>query len=278
MLEIKPVASTSKLLPPSVEDGTLPITPSDVVVGDSDSCNSPGDVKVGLTCLPRPVTSRGLLDFPSIAAPEEPEVDTDSNNTVLHRTCQLFPTDVSMVEAALQGYPKSIRKRAVIPVLASQLSLEALLENCSNSSRSSFYEPYTLPLHISLTHKASLQVIQCLVQAGGPGLLLEQDGVAGHTPLTLALDASPHDNDLITLLLESNPKAAEVATKLHGNLPLHFACLKGAPKPIVRQLISLYPEAQTVPNKAGRMPFDGTTKNQYQPLCDAFMSEEKSYF
>jgi hypothetical protein len=204
----------------------------------------------------------------------------------LHRTCQLFAQNAAIVEAALQGYPNSVSRRAVIPPLVFPPEHKKKpATSTRNTPDLQQREDFTLPLHIALSHQASLPVVQLLVNAGGVKLLLFKDGPNGVSPLMLALENflrqqqaiaarvgqpinSHSDNqvksasaEIVKFLLRANPEAVSLARQKDQTLPLHLLCAAlSVPSKLVMELLHqvtiIFPQAVFQQNNRGLTPMD----------------------
>lgn len=151
--------------------------------------------------------------------------------TLLHQSCRLYPTTNAVVESALRVDPDAVRR----PV--------------SGEGKNS----YGYPINVALSHRASVEVLAMLVNAG-PDVLVKKDGSEGSGSLGIALAAN-WDLNVIDLLLNANRECASVADR-RGNYPLHIAVSAGLPLTTVKRVLIAYPQAQEMRNFHSQTPLE----------------------
>ena len=195
-----------------------------------------------------------------------------ATNFNLHRVCNFFASKREVVEIALALDPSAIRRKAD-PVVAQQNSsgaattvvtanhnnnkptssswvvLGSVLQKCGLSR-----ERYSYPVNIALQNKASMDVLELLVQHGRD-VLVEKDGYERTGSLSIALCQRPCDLDLIDLILFANVQGIMV-TDRKLNYPLHVACAKGASVDVIMRLYHHYPAALFQQNFNSETPLD----------------------
>ena len=77
---------------------------------------------------------------------------------------------------------------------------------------------------------------------------------SGRPPCIGQLLTAPPSTEVVRALLEAHPAAASTASRVRGNLPLHFATIEHAPVGVVAALHAAYPEGAAVRNNAGHLP------------------------
>ncbi|CAB9508682.1 expressed unknown protein [Seminavis robusta] len=112
---------------------------------------------------------------------------------------------------------------------------------------------YTTPVHIAIAQGTALSVLKLIVQTG-PSVLLKRDGPHGLTPLALSLETNPRDKQLHRYLLETQPKAARLASSYGQKLPLHIACQQQVDIQVFMALIQANPSALYHSNSKGLTP------------------------
>lgn len=115
-------------------------------------------------------------------------------------------------------------------------------------------EMYSFPLHLAIAKGASTEAIELLMDAD-PSVLVVRDGPHHDTPLLAVLRTSPTRLDVVDAIIVTQPFCASIKDD-QGNTPLHLACHQGAPLDVVRHLTILYPEAMSMTNLQGKLPFD----------------------
>lgn len=88
-----------------------------------------------------------------------------------------------------------------------------------------------LPIHAAIRHGAAREVVLKLLEFGAVG----SPGSSGDFPLHLALKAPEIDAEVVTKLLELAPEVAR-QQEANGDLPIHLAIQRGAPRPVVLKL------------------------------------------
>lgn len=121
-----------------------------------------------------------------------------------------------------------------------------------------------LPFFWALSYGASQEVLRLLLEAN-PEAANERHPREGWTPLHYAEQL---DQAAVSLLLEKCPGALSVRDKA-GQLPLHWAAAHNAPCEVIEVLLKAYPGAAHERDNAGRVPYvhakDG---NASQALLD----------
>jgi hypothetical protein len=201
---------------------------------------------------------------------EKKSCEEDKSNTCVHRACQLFPETVDTINSALLSDPDAIRRYEKLDQLNSRSTMKwALMKGSiiplfNYSRKRRIMESYQLPINIALKYKASIEVVNLLIDAGSDALLLP-DGSEGSYSLGIALNTKQNDLDLIQLLLISNPKSI-MTTDRRQNYPLHIACSKGSNLQVIRFLYTKYPEAALKKNFNGDTALNIAERNTI--MCD----------
>ena len=113
------------------------------------------------------------------------------------------------------------------------------------------------PLLMAIQNGTTCPVVETMLWGNRDNLLLHTNKF-GETALHLALCHAENDHGVTTMLLESSKNAFLVQTKdkKQGNLPIHFAAMRGSYVIIVKQLLRLYPDSIFEKNGAGKTPLD----------------------
>jgi hypothetical protein len=167
----------------------------------------------------------------------------ENTRTLLHRACQQYPRQKSVIKAALQKDRSAVLRRAFIPGRSAKNKANAGLAP----------EPYQLPINIALSHNASIEVLDILVKSD-PSQLSQRDGIHGINSLCLALEKRPNDVAVLGMFLVTHPGLVRQHCDDHQNTPLHVACQRGSA--IVRQLFRLHPASLFERNESGMTPMD----------------------
>lgn len=114
---------------------------------------------------------------------------------------------------------------------------------------------YSYPLHIAIYQKASLEVLQILVEVG-PLVLLQEDGPLSLTPLSLALATHPQEVNMHTFLLAKDALPVRMPNARCRDLPLHIACQHCAPPVTLTMLVLECRQAVFEKNSNGLSPCD----------------------
>ena len=182
-------------------------------------------------------------------------------NFNLHRVCNFFAAQKEVVEIALALDPSAIRRKAdavtkktsshttAAAASTSTWVLGSILQKCGLSQ-----ERYSYPINIAIQNKASMDVLELLVNHG-KDVLLEKDGYERAGSLSIALCQRPCDLDLIDLLLFANVQGIMI-TDRKLNYPLHVACAKGASVDVIMRLYHHYPAALFQQNFNSETPLD----------------------
>ena len=105
--------------------------------------------------------------------------------SLLHNTCKLFPTTLSVIESAVHLDPEAIH--TAIPTLCSaKHTRNTSMSHHQHSPMSSTANVYSFPLNIALQHNASNDVISFLMQKY-PAVLTKLDGPNQTGSLSIAL-------------------------------------------------------------------------------------------
>jgi ankyrin repeat protein len=117
-----------------------------------------------------------------------------------------------------------------------------------------------LPLHHACQSGASLEVIQCLVEACPLSLAVTTE--SGYLPLHLCLLSSTKQEpaliDVVRYMLSKDqyPDAIRIPAVTDGMLPLHCACYYGANTAVIQTLLELWPLGASQANKENKTPLD----------------------
>ena len=145
---------------------------------------------------------------------------TDIAASLLHNTCKLFPTSLSVIESAVQFDPEAIH--TAIPTMCSTKHTPGTAvshdfnKNTSHSrsppsSTAAIRNFYSFPLNIALQYNASIDVIAFLLQLY-PDVLTKIDGPNQTGSLSIALSAINADE------IEECTTATTQATRENGNM------------------------------------------------------------
>lgn len=178
-----------------------------------------------------------------------------ASSSELHRACRSNSSDIaSHILSIIKFDHSAVRSRAQL----ARLTVDP----------GSFYrherqpqEPYTLPINLVLLHQSpdNPKALGLLAKAGADVLTLP-DGPDQEGSLSIALKLYPQNWALVDLLLKANPACAMV-TDMRQNLPLHIACLRGSPLPVIRRLYLANPRAMYQPNWNGEAPYHIVQRN-----------------
>jgi hypothetical protein len=160
-------------------------------------------------------------------------------SSLLHQSCRLYPTTAPVVESALRIDPEAIRR--AVPV-----TLETGQTKKSQNV-------YGYPVNVAMTHRASMEVLKMLVEAG-PDVLCQKDGTDGSGSLGIAL-CNKCDVAVLNLLIQANPLCVSVSDR-RGNYPLHVAVNHGFPIEVVKRLYIMHPKALQMKNFHSETPLD----------------------
>jgi hypothetical protein len=189
--------------------------------------------------------------------PTKGEEATPVPQPLLHRLCQAFPTNASVIQTALILEPEAVRQPVSLPLLSTS-------KNSTNGNGKiwAFKAPalkskatrkdYQYPINIAINNGASCDVIQVLAFAA-PEVLIKPEGVQGLTTLQIALLKQPKNHKLVETLLHANPAAATILTN-HQNTLLHMACQRACPLSVVRAFYKANPRALQCRNFHGETP------------------------
>jgi hypothetical protein len=226
--------------------------------------------------------------------------------SALHKACQLFPCNPSIIEAALETDPEAIRRRTLIPAIVvshhqtTSSNVPSVVRDWWESKESpaakrrkrqqqpppppptiALPEPFQLPINIALHHHANLSVLHLLVQAD-PSMIAQPDGIQGFNSLCLALQIRPkYDDfmDVIVMLLANNPDCVKTVVEQYDeNTPLHIACLQygkdtasksssSSLLQVITHLVQIFPEAMFHYNANALRPVD-IVEQQQAPSCE----------
>jgi hypothetical protein len=171
--------------------------------------------------------------------------DTMDYNSLLHNSCKLYPTTITIVESALRFDPEGIRRK---------VSIVCERNMGGQTSKLQAVERYVYPINIALRFNAALDVLQ-LLASKGPEVLMESDGLDHMSSLGIAL-ALGHQTKVIYLLLSTNPRSARTRDR-YSNLPLHVAVRQPSiTLEIVEMVHMAFPEAIKARNFHGQTPLD----------------------
>jgi hypothetical protein len=189
---------------------------------------------------------------------------TSTPPPLLHRLCQAFPTNASVIQTALMLEPEAARQVVSLPVLSTSKD-----STCGNGKIWSFHAPafkftktdqikktkrrdYQYPVNIAINNGASCEVIQILASAA-PEVLVQLEGVQGLTTVQIGLQKQPKNHKLVEILLQANPEAAAIRTS-HENTLLHLACQRACPLAMVQTIYRADPTALHHRNFHGETP------------------------
>jgi ankyrin repeat protein len=177
---------------------------------------------------------------------------TDSAKFLLHQACHLFPTNPTVVCSALMLDESNLYKR----VLTSERA------KSKNETLSS------LPLHIAIECKGSLEVLQHLTRAA-PEIVAFKDGPNDCNAISALLYQKRFALDILSMLIRMSPEALLVVDRLQ-NTSLHVACAQGAPLEVVDMLYEAQPKALFRRNMLGLTPLQ---LSQQTGLCSMEVSD-----
>lgn len=150
---------------------------------------------------------------------------TDMAASLLHNTCKLFPTSLSVIESAVQFDPEAIH--TAIPTFCSTKHLPGTSvshdfnkhpppQYSPTSSTAAIRNVYSFPLNIALQYNASMDVIAFLVQLY-PNVLTKVDGPNQTGSLSIAL-SSINLEEVEKDATDANSTAVTKSTDGNGNL------------------------------------------------------------
>ena len=116
----------------------------------------------------------------------------------------------------------------------------------------------SFPMLMAIENGASCHVIEKMLARHREEHLLHLTNKYYETALHLALMRPTFDDGLIPMLLQTTQASLMVQTReaRHGNLPIHIAAIMGCSEPIVKELLSLYPDSIFEKNSDGMTPLD----------------------
>lgn len=219
--------------------------------------------------------SLDALSFPSIAklsmeskhqvrtvTPTKQDA-TPTPPPLLHRLCQAFPTNVSVIQTALMLEPEAVRQAVSLPVLSTSkdrygngkiwsFKAPAFKSTKKGHMNKTKRRDYQYPVNIAINNGASCEVIQVLASAA-PEVLIKPEGAQGLTTIQLALQKEPKNYKLMEVLLQANPAVATIPT-IHQNTLLHLACQRACPLAMVQAFYRANPKALHHRNFHGETP------------------------
>ena len=185
--------------------------------------------------------AQSSVPTPSPAAQQGGGGNFETSN-LLHQSCRLYPTTAPVVESALRIDPGAVRRPVAVQA-----------ESGGQAKKSQKQNVYGYPVNVAMTHGATLEVLNMLVEAG-PDVLVQKDGTTGSGSLGIAL-SHKCDVAVLNLLVEANPKCVTVSDR-RGNYPLHVAVSQAFPIEVVKRLYSIYPKALQMKNFHSETPLD----------------------
>jgi ankyrin repeat protein len=126
----------------------------------------------------------------------------------------------------------------------------------------------SLPLHIAIEYKGSLDVLQHLTQAA-PEIVAWKDGPNNCNAISALLYQKRFDMEVISMLIRMHSEALLITDRLQ-NTSLHVACAQGAPLALVDLLCEAYPQALLQRNILGLTPLQISQQNG---LCSIEVSD-----
>ncbi|CAB9514917.1 expressed unknown protein [Seminavis robusta] len=192
-------------------------------------------------------------------AEPEPEPEQAACPYLLHQLCQAFPTDKWIINTALMLEEKVADVPASIPVLVGSKvatgnhgKIVAMQAKSSKKDKKKPLIDFAYPVNIAINNQASSDVVKVLANAA-PQVLVQPEAPSGLTTLQIALQKQPKNFKLIQALLQANPTSSQVLTN-RKSTPLHMACQKGCPLPIVQAIFKANPAALHQQNLHGETP------------------------
>jgi hypothetical protein len=194
----------------------------------------------------------------------------DSSRLLLHQACHIFPTNPAVVCSALILDESNLYKRARMSEQIYSNSGFNVLQKSRHQALSS------LPLHIAIECRGSLDVLQSLTQAA-PEIVAWKDGPNDCNAISALLYQRRFDLDILSMLIRLQSEALLVVDRLQ-NTSLHVACAQGAPLELVDKLYQAYPQALFQKNMLGLTPLQ---ISQQSGLCSIevndFLNELSMY-
>jgi ankyrin repeat protein len=187
---------------------------------------------------------------------------TDSAKFLLHQACHLFPTNPIVVCSALMLDESSLYNRVRMSERAYSCSGVNMIVKSKNETLSS------LPLHIAIECKGSLEVLQYLTRAA-PEIVAFKDGPNDCNAISALLYQKRFALDILSMLIRMSPEALLVVDRLQ-NTSLHVACAQGAPLEVVDMLYEAQPKALFQKNMLGLTPLQ---LSQQTGLCSMEVSD-----
>lgn len=209
--------------------------------------------------IPVPENSAGMMrqqqQVPSVIPPAPSNkfaIASMDSDSLVHNSCKLYPTTLTVVESALRFDPPAIRRR--IPLVCGRVDDD---EKESSRKRKRPLH-YCYPINIAIHFEASQEVIDLLSREGSDVLCLP-DGPDSAGSLGIAL-ALRRDISMIRALLKANPRCAQTPDR-HFHYPLHIAVrTKGSSLAIIKEIYEAFPEALNKQNFHGEKPMDVATR------------------
>jgi len=168
------------------------------------------------------------------------------SESLLHNSCKLYATTVSIVQSALELDPTAIDR----PI--------AMVCKSSKSGNTNSSPRFSYPLNIGLRYGASADVVQLLVSAA-PHVVHQPDGplAQGSLQIALHMDAS---QDVLELLVSSSSSSSSSSNHImrdrHDNTPIHTALLCGTSLDTLTWLVVRYTAALNMRNFHGHRPLE----------------------
>ncbi|GKZ00775.1 hypothetical protein MPSEU_001029300 [Mayamaea pseudoterrestris] len=200
-----------------------------------------------------PISKRPKIeafDVARLVVEPPPPTEAPSTTDLLHHACCESTITLTQIQTLVMADPLACSR-------AISISSEKEVYDYVAASRAvkQVKESYTFPLNLAIKNNLSADIIEYLIDASGPSVLLKPDGLQQENSLMILLKQAPHQAALIDKMLSLAPQSA-MDMDIRSNTCLHIACRFHASLATVRHLCMLHPASLNVRNYWRQTPLD----------------------
>ncbi|KAL7579637.1 hypothetical protein ACA910_007999 [Epithemia clementina (nom. ined.)] len=258
--------------------------------------------------------SLDVVNFLIAQYPESVRIPRTDGAIPLAMACS-YKAPPAVVDRLIQEYPQGIQQSSVegwfpihaavaceAPVLAIQQLYQAFPESVTNTQNAT----QSTALHLACSKRASLDVVEFLLQVAPQCLALEDSkrmtpwfwAVYTQTLPVIQLlmrqypelprqspdgiyllhFAARHNTpDVVDYLAQRFPSMVSARTRPNGMTPLHTACRRGRPLAVIQALVRHNPRCLFIRNQRGRFPLDEAREaNACATVIDYLVHEQRA--